>query len=205
MNVIILPASPSEAERLLDIYAPYVRDTTVTFEYEIPTLAEFRRRMERVCAVYPWLVAKREENGEILGYAYADLPFSTRRAYAWNADLSVYLDPSVKGQGIGRALYGALIALLERLGYRNVYGLITGENADSLAFHRKMGFSVAGIMHASGFKFGRWMDVIWVEKAIGGAGRPESLPMKMGDLPSGEVRQILATFKATPLGSRLTP
>lgn len=122
MSLTLRQAAPSDAEDILAIYAPYVRETTVTFEYEVPTLAEFTERMERICDVYPWLVCER--SGRILGYAYADLPFSVRSACAWNTDLSIYLAPEAQGQGIGRMLYGALLALLERLGYRNVYGLI---------------------------------------------------------------------------------
>ena len=193
MSLTLRQAVPSDAEELLAIYAPYVRETTVTFEYKVPPLAAFRERMERICAIYPWLVC--EQSGEILGYAYADLPFSIRSACAWNTDLSVYLTPEAQGQGIGRMLYGALLALLERLGYRNAYGLITGENAGSLAFHRKMGFTVAGTLRNSGFKFGRWMDVFLVEKTACAYGSPAQPPMKIGALPPDELRRLLAAFE----------
>lgn len=194
MSITIRTAASSDCAAIREIYAPYITDTTVTFEYEVPTEEAFAERFERIRNIYPWLVC--EKDGVIVGYAYADVPFSSRSAYAWNADLSIYLHPNAQGGGIGRALYSALIELLVLLGYRNVYGLITGENAGSMAFHEKMGFRVAGVMKHSGYKFGRWMDVIWVEKNISPHTAPDSPPLRITELPEAKIRTVLARYSA---------
>lgn len=192
MSIRIRTAASSDAAAIREIYAPYITDTTVTFEYDLPTEEAFAERFDRIRAVYPWLVC--EKDGVIVGYAYADVPFSTRSAYAWNADLSIYLSPEAQGCGIGRAIYSALMDLLVLLGYRNVYGLITGENSGSMAFHEKMGFRVAGIMQSSGCKFGRWINVIWVEKNISPYSIPDSPPLRITELEETKIKEVLDRY-----------
>jgi len=170
-------ATQADIPAILSIYAPYVTDTTVTFEYDVPTLAEFTARFQSISRDFPWLVW--EENGEILGYAYACRPFE-RAAYSWCAEPSIYLKPEAQGRGIGRKLYLALEELLRILGYRVLLALITGENFGSLAFHEKLGYAVAGEIKACGWKFGRWLSVFWMEKHLKVVQNSMDFPMKWG-------------------------
>ena len=156
-------ATKADVPAILAIYAPYVTDTTITFEYDVPTQTEFLERFCRITAEFPWLVW--EEGSEILGYAYACHPFE-RAAYSWCAEPSIYLTPEAQGRGIGRKLYLALEELLKGLGSRMLYALITGENQGSVAFHEKLGYTFAGKLRTAGYKMGRWCDVFWLEKQL---------------------------------------
>ncbi len=156
-------AVPGDLPAMREIYRPYVEETTITFEYETPSEEEFAARFAAVTAWFPWFVA--EENGQVLGYAYAARAFE-RAAYQWDADVSIYLSPAAQGRGIGRALYQALEKELYTMGYCTLYALITAENAASCAFHRAMGYTLCATLPASGFKHGRWLDVYWYEKAL---------------------------------------
>ena len=167
-------ADPSDIPRMLDIYAPYIRSTTVTFEYEVPTLAEFTQRFYGITESFPWLVY--EEAGRVLGYAYASLPFE-RAAYRWCAEPSIYLDPGAQGRGIGKILYGILEDLLFRMGYRVLYAVITGENSRSLRFHEKLGYRQCGLFRDCGLKFGRLLDVYWLEKSTNSVEIPSISPI----------------------------
>ena len=170
MEFTLRPARMADAPALLGIYAPYVTDTAVTYEYDVPSEAEFARRMEAVMAKYPYLVAER--NGEILGYAYAS-PFHPRAAYRCSAELSVYLRMDVRGCGMGRRLYEALEAALRPQGFTNLYACIAWTEAedeylthDSVRFHEKMGFHLAGTFRGCAVKFGRRYDMVYMEKHI---------------------------------------
>ena len=165
-------AAAKDAAELLEIYAPYVTGTTVSFEYEVPTVEEFRRRVEETSARYPYLVW--EEDGALLGYAYAH-PYAARPAYQWSAELTVYLRQGVSRRGLGSQLYGALMELLRLQGVRNVYGCVTAENTASVAFHHALGFREAGRFSQVGYKLGRWLDVLWLEKALASGGEPQPL------------------------------
>ena len=160
---MLRPATAADVPAMLAIYAPYVTDTAVTFEYDPPTEAEFAARFARITANYPWLVL--EEEGRILGYAYADRAFE-KAAYAWCADMTIYLAPEAAGQGRGKALYLALEEALRRQGIVILYALVTASNALSLRFHAALGYREIGRLDASGWKFGRWHDVIWLEKRL---------------------------------------
>ncbi|MGM9681677.1 MAG: GNAT family N-acetyltransferase [Eubacteriales bacterium] len=192
MNLEIRPAVPDDVNAVREIYANYILNTTVTFEYAVPSVSDFDRRFDTVTAIYPWLVAL--SDGKIIGYAYADRPFSDRTAYCFDADLSVYLSPSFAGVGVGSRLYQALIEILCELGYRNVYGIVSGEKAVSIAFHEKMGFRRIGIMENSGFKFNRWLDVVWFEKRISELGTPDQPPMSISELSSKRMRCICEKY-----------
>jgi len=165
----IRQAAASDAEAILAVYAPYVRDTAVSFETEAPSPAEFAARIAAISARYPFLVY--ETGGALAGYAYAS-GHRERAAYMYDADVSIYLAPRFHGTGIACELYERLFALLKRLGYRNAYAGCTAENARSLSFHRKFGFTEAGTFHKTGYKFGRWHDVIWLEKTLNGDENP---------------------------------
>ena len=118
-------ATEADVAAMLAIYAPYVENTTYTFEYTVPTTEEFIHRFREITQQFPWLVW--EQDGVILGYAYGSLPF-VRAAYAWAGEVSIYLAPEAQGRGIGRRLYTALEALMEHQGYRILYAIITEEN-----------------------------------------------------------------------------
>ena len=156
-------AQERDVPQLLAIYAPYILTTTVTFEYDVPSEAEFLQRFRSITARFPWLVW--EEDGTVFGYAYASAPFE-RAAYAWCSEASVYLAPQAQGRGIGKKLYAALEAILKYQGFCVVYAIITSENAPSVAFHRKMGYKYIGFFENSGYKFSRWLGVTWMEKRL---------------------------------------
>ena len=170
-EMIIRSATPDDAAEILDIYAPYVRDTAITFEYDVPSLDEFRQRIAGTLLKYPYLAAV--YNGRIVGYAYAG-PFKTRAAYDWAAELTIYLAPSAQGKGVGRMLYAALEEALRKMGILNLYACIGYPHIEdeyltrnSAEFHAHLGFEKVGEFHRCGFKFGRWYDMIWMEKLIG--------------------------------------
>ena len=171
---MIRPATEKDIPAILDIYAPYILNTTVSFEYDVPCRREFTQRFLTITAKFPWLVW--EEEGEILGYAYASPPF-TRTAYAWCAEPSIYLRPQAQGTGIAQALYGALEAIVYRQGYQNFYALICGENKQSLRFHEKMGYHFLAEFPRCGYKMGRWLDLLWLEKPLKIVETPSSFPI----------------------------
>jgi len=168
----IRAAAPADAAALCAIYAPYVQGTAITFEYEVPTEAAFARRIRETLEKHPYLTA--EESGVPVGYAYAH-PFRSRAAYAWAAEVSIYLRQDCRGQGVGKQLYTALEAILQAQGVRNLYACITVQGAPddpyltdaSPRFHAKMGYTEVAHFHGCGCKFGRWYDSIWMEKIIG--------------------------------------
>lgn len=170
-NISIRTATVHDAENILKIYAPYVENTAITFEYEVPSVEEFSRRIESTLRRYPYIVAERGD--DILGYAYAG-PFKARAAYNWAVELSVYLTPTSQGKGIGRKLYAALEEILCKMGILNLYACIAYPQVEdeyltrnSAEFHAHLGFEKVGEFHRCGFKFGRWYDMIWMEKLIG--------------------------------------
>lgn len=187
----IRPVTVADAAAILAIYTPYVNETAISFESPAPALAEFAARVEGICAEYPYLVA--ETDGEIIGYAYAHR-HKERAAYGWNAELSVYLAPAAQGKGLGKALYGALMAILVRQNVRNVYGCVTMPNEKSVALHRSLGFSDAGVWHNSGFKHGKWRDVAWFEKTIAPLSVPPEPFVPVTALDPKEIEAICAQF-----------
>ena len=167
----IRTAKKEDAGRLLEIYDYYVRNTAVSFEYETPSLEEFTGRMEHTLDRYPYLVLVRD--GRIEGYAYAG-PFKGRAAYGWSCEISIYLDHSVRKCGLGRILSEALEEELKMLGILNVYGCIAYPEKDdeylttnSADYHAHLGFRTVGIFRQCAYKFGRWYNMIWMEKTIG--------------------------------------
>ena len=172
-DVEIRMASVYDAPRLLEIYAYYVEHTAISFEYDVPTLQEFQQRIARVLERHPYLVA--ELDGEILGYAYAS-PLIDRAAYNWSAEVTIYLDKNARGKGIGPKLYAALEDALKAGGIRNLYACIgvptEGEaddayiNRNSQNFHAHMGYHLVGTFQKCGFKGGRTLDMVYMEKFL---------------------------------------
>ena len=170
---MIRPATEKDVPEILAIYAPYVENSTATFEYDVPCSRSFLQRFYDITAQYPWLVW--EEEGKILGYAYASAPYS-RAAFSWCAEPSIYLRPEAKGRGIGKKLYAVLEEILLRQGYQVLYALITSENAESISFHLKNGYKLQVDFPACGFKFGRWLGLTWMEKRIKIVHSPSAFP-----------------------------
>lgn len=170
-NIRIRTARPEDAIELLEIYAPYVRETAVTYEYTVPSKEEFASRIRHTMVKYPYLVA--EKDGEILGYAYAGA-FHPRAAYAWDAEMSIYIKKDRKRSGIGKTLYEALEKLLAEQNILNVYACIACPEEedeyltkDSIRFHERMGYRIVGEFRECAYKFGRWYGMVWMEKRIG--------------------------------------
>jgi len=166
-------ATEADVPQLLAIYAPYILNTTYTFEYDVPTEGEFLQRFRSLTVQFPWLVW--EEDGKVLGYAYGSAPFE-RAAYRWCAEDSVYLLPEAQGRGIGTHLCLALEKVLFYQGYQRIYALITAENELSVAFHKKLGYTLRGEMPDAGIKFGRRIGVIWMDKAADFVDIPSTFP-----------------------------
>ena len=154
----IRTAQERDAAMIAAVYAPYVRDTVISFETEPPTAEEMSRRLAAIGARYPWLVA--EQDGRVLGYAYAG-EHRSRAAYRWDVDVAVYLAAEAHRRGIGRRLYGALFEVLRRLGHVNAYAGIALPNAASVSLHQALGFLPVGIYRQVGYKHGAWHDVGW--------------------------------------------
>ena len=171
---MIRPAAREDVPAMLALYGPYVSQTTVSFEYDIPTEEEFSERFLNITQQYPWLVW--EEEGRISGYAYASSPY-TRAGFAWCAEPSIYLVEYAKGTGIGKKLYEALEKILFYQGYQVLYALITAENLPSVRFHEKMGYLRRAVYPRCGFKFDRWLDLIWMEKTLNFVETPSNFPV----------------------------
>ena len=174
--VIIRPATPEDAEALLSIYAPYVAHTAITFEYDVPSVEEFRKRIAHTLQHYPYLVAEQVINRatpgvkdegncsactEIAGYAYAG-PLHARAAYAWSVETSIYVKEDKKKSGIGKALYASLEKALAAQNMTNLNACIASPvvddeylNHNSIRFHEHLGYSMVGEFHKCAYKFGR--------------------------------------------------
>ena len=170
-GILIREASVEDAARLLEIYAYYVEKTAITFEYDVPSLEEFRGRIRHIKERYPYLVIER--NGVIEGYAYAGV-FKDRAAYDRSCEMTIYLDRGAVGGGLGRKLYEALEEALKAQGMLNLYACIGYPDVpdeyldyNSAQFHEHLGYRTVGTFHQCGYKFGRWYSMIWMEKMIG--------------------------------------
>lgn len=163
MDMIIRPVSKEDAADILAIYAPYVTDTVISFETEVPTLEEFSKRIENTQKNYPYLVC--ELDGKVVGYAYASR-HRERAAYRFSVEVSVYVALAHHHKGIGKALYERLFAALDGYNYYSAYAGITLPNEKSIGLHKSFRFTEVGIYHNIGYKDGKWLDVIWLEKPL---------------------------------------
>jgi phosphinothricin acetyltransferase len=154
----------SDASAIQAIYAPYVRETTISFELEVPSVEVLRQRIEATTSAYPWLVA--EEGGQLLGYAYASR-HRERAAYVTSVDLAVYLAPQAHRRGLARALYGELFTRLQAQGRHMAFAGIALPNEASVGLHLALGFSLVGTYREVGFKFGAFHDVSWFQRRLG--------------------------------------
>ena len=169
-------ATLADVPAMLDIYAPYVQNTAVSFEYSVPTMQEFSARFESITIQFPWLVW--EEDGKIFGYAYAAAPFE-RAAFSWCAEPSIYLSSEAQRKGIGRKLYDALEQILTRQGYRVLYAIITTSNTPSLNFHKALGYRHLADFPDCGFKLSCWQGITWLEKRLNPLAHPQEFPISI--------------------------
>lgn len=170
-DIRIRVATPDDAGEILEIYAPYIKNTAITFEYEVPSLEEFEARMRNILKKYPYIVA--EKTGEILGYAYTGA-FKGRAAYDWTVEITIYLKENKKKMGLGRKLYNALEGISKAQNILNLnacigYPEIEDEylSKNSVRFHEHLGYNLVGEFHKCGYKFGTWYNMVWMEKLIG--------------------------------------
>lgn len=171
MNIKIEKVTVEDADEILAIYAPYVTDTAITYECEVPSLSEFKNRIQNISSLFPYI--KAISDGRIVGYAYAT-KFRERKAYERNVEVTVYVHRDFKRAGIGSLLYSELERILRDMGILNMNAWIASTtrddehlSGDSIAFHTKIGFSKVGTFRNSGYKFGKWYDMTCMEKLIG--------------------------------------
>jgi L-amino acid N-acyltransferase YncA len=171
VGIVIRNARPEDGAVVAAIYAPYVRETPITFEETPPPPEEMADRIRQTIAQFPYLLA--EEAGRVVGYVYAG-PHHPRASYRWSVNVAVYLAATHHRRGIGTLLYRELITQLTALGYVMAYAGITLPNPGSVRLHESLGFTPVGIYHNAGYKLGSWRDVGWWELPL--TKPPESNP-----------------------------
>ena len=176
-------ATAADAAGMLDIYAPFVANTSITFETEVPDLQSFQNRILQYLEFCPWLVA--EDNGKIAGYAYANR-HRERTAYQWSVECSVYIQPDYLRMGIASRLYETLFPVLRMQGFRNVYAVINLPNDRSVALHERLGFRYFATYEQVGYKLGKWKNVGWWRLILGEFGDEPEAPVPFGSWRVGE-------------------
>jgi len=172
-NLIIRIATLDDAQAILDIYTPYIVNTAITFEFDLIPLEAFKERMKKVMSKYPWLVCELE--GKVIGYAYASM-YRERAAFNWDCECSVYIAEEAHRKGIATILYTKLFEYLKLQGLYNIYAFITYPHDSSIQLHKKFGFTEVGIFKKTGYKMGKWWDLIVMEKVLRPfEGEPEQL------------------------------
>jgi L-amino acid N-acyltransferase YncA len=168
---VIRMATTEDAKEILDIYSPYITDTAITFEYDVPSVKEFQERIKNTLKKYPYIVAI--ENNSIIGYSYVS-PFNKRAAYDWAVEVTIYLRQDSKGRGVGKKLYLALEKILKKQNILNLNACIAHTSKEDIHlsnasehFHKHLGYKKVGHFTKCGYKFGTWYDMIWMEKIIG--------------------------------------
>jgi phosphinothricin acetyltransferase len=174
-EISVRAAKHEDAASVAQVYAPYVRDTVVTFEVVPPDAPTMARRMVDTLNMYPWLVAENAA-GEVVGYAYAGR-HRERPAYRWTIDTTVYIDRAHRRSGVGTKLYRSLLEILRRQGFRSAFAEIVLPNAGSVSLHERMGFGKIGIHHDIGFKLGSWCDIGYWRLGLSSGTAPQSDPM----------------------------
>jgi L-amino acid N-acyltransferase YncA len=183
MNKRIRKIELSDVEAVRNIYAPFITERSTSFEMEVPSVTAMQERIQGICEQYPWLVF--EEDGKVLGYAYG-CSHRPRKAYQWSAEVSVYLDEAARGRGVGRALYLALFDILRLQGYANAFAGITLPNPASVGLHEALGFQHIGVFSKTGYKFGQWHDVAWLELRLQEIAPPVPDPIPIAKLISAD-------------------
>lgn len=186
-------AKKEDAVAILDIYAPYIKNTSITFETEVPSVASFAERIENYLKNYPWLVC--EINGKIAGYAYGS-KYRERTAYQWSIECSVYVDEKYWKHGVAKALYTALFEILKQQGFMNVYAVINLPNEKSVAFHERLGFIHFADFENVGYKLGKWKTVGWWQRQLNEFIEEPPAPIKFSDLHKTFIIDLLNTSSA---------
>ncbi len=166
---IIRLAQPSDIEAIRKIYIPYISNSAVSFETEVPTTLEFEERIKKVMHTHPFLVFE-DKQAKVMGYAYVGA-YRERKAYRWCVESSIYIDETYFGKGVAEKLYSCLIEMCRDRGYTRIYGVIALPNERSEAFHRKLGFKQFALFEKTGFKLGKWWDVAWYELVLDDSGK----------------------------------
>ena len=194
--MLIRLASAADAAAVRHIYAPAVERTPVSFEVEVPPVAEMARRIVDHADEHPWLVA--EDGSALLGYAYAG-QFRTRAAYGWSVETSVYVAGGARRRGVGRTLYASLLSLLTAQGYHRAFAGITLPNPASVGLHEAMGFARLGVFREVGWKLGSWHDVGWWQRQLAAPprGAPPGPPRRLRELDPAAVEAALGRSRGT--------
>lgn len=188
---VIRFADLKDADQLLKIYKPYVEDTVITFEYEVPSLDTFKGRMTAILEKYPYLVC--EVDRRILGYAYASR-FLSRSAFEWDVELSVYTDREYQQKGVGKVLYSSLMEIIKLQGVYTAYALITAPNRQSEKFHESFGFQRVSLLEKAGYKHNKWCDLSYYEKIIKERiGMPKNI-LSINELEKKQVENIFRQY-----------
>jgi len=181
-------ATSDDSQSILNIYAPYIENTSYTFETEVPANDSFRERISTYLESWPWLVC--EVDGVVAGYAYG-AKHRERVAYQWSVESSVYIRDDYQRMGVARALYTALIDLLRLQGFRNLYAVINLPNGKSVSFHENLGFEYFATYDNVGYKLGRWKNVGWWKLQLNEYSLDPEPPVKFPDIPQRELDNIL--------------
>ncbi len=176
-----------DASSILDIYTPYIKDTSFTFETEVPSIPDFQKRIDDYLYNWPWLVC--EKDGLITGYAYG-AKYRERTAYQWCVETSVYIHDDYQKCGLAKALYESLLEILKVQGYRNVYAVINLPNEKSVKFHESCGFSFFAMYPKVGYKLGQWKNVGWWQKNMNEYNMQPSPPIKFSELNKDFLEQL---------------
>lgn len=181
-------ANPSDAVAMLAIYAPYIRNTSLTFETKVPAVADFANRVRSYMELFPWLVF--ESEGQVVGYAYASR-YREREAYQWSVECSVYVQDDQHRTGIGRKLYRALFTMLRAQGFTTVYAVINLPNEASVAFHEQIGFRYFATYQKVGYKLGKWKDVGWWQLQLNDYINEPAPPVKFSEIDQKIISRAL--------------
>ena len=187
--ITIRLATPADAEGILTIYAPYIENTSFTFETEVPSVKDFGERINSYLINWPWIVC--EIDGIIAGYAYATR-HRERTAYQWCTESSIYIHDSFQRSGIARALYSALFNILKMQGFRNVYAVINLPNDKSVSFHESLGFIYFATYEKVGYKLGKWKNVGWWKLCINEYADKPAAPVKFSELDKHFLQSLFA-------------
>jgi len=185
---MIRTATTSDTESILKIYAPYIENTSYTFETEVPTIESFKERISHYQESWPWLVC--EIGGVVAGYAYGSR-HRERVAYQWSVECSVYVHDNYQRRGVARALYTALINILKLQGFRNLYAVINLPNDKSVSFHEQLGFEYFATYKNVGYKLGRWKNVGWWQLQVNEYSMEPEPPLKFLEMDKTNVDEIL--------------
>ncbi len=187
-------ASTADAKAILYVYAPFIQNTSLTFELEVPSQQKFAERIKTYLQKWPWLVC--EINGEVAGYAYAS-NYRERAGYQWSCECSVYIQDHYLKRGIAQALYSCLTEILKLQGYKNVYAVINLPNDKSVSLHEKCGFEWMATYENVGYKLGKWKDVGWWIKKLNEYDQEPMPPIPFKDLDRSNIEKLFTKTAET--------